>query len=143
MKPPCCSVPKSKFYELPRWKVNASMVSARWLRSVVVVGGMVAAIPLSPAGPASADPITDALVTTSCSYAQITAATNAKAPALAAQLNSRPDVQANLQQFLALPVDQRQQQIAQQQAANPGVQEMLAAAIGPQVTRIANACMNY
>jgi hemophore-related protein len=104
---------------------------------------MMLAIPMSPAGPASADPLSEALATTTCSYAQITAAMNAKAPALAVQLNNRPDVQANLQQFLALPVDQRWQQIAQEQAANPGVQEFLAAAIGPQVTKVANSCMNY
>jgi hemophore-related protein len=101
------------------------------------------AIPVSLAGPASADPFSEALATTTCSYAQITAAMDAKAPALAAQLKNRPDVQANLQQFLALPVDQRRQQIAQEQAANPDVQAFIAAALGPQLTKVANSCMNY
>ncbi len=95
------------------------------------------------AGPASADPMSEALANTSCSYAQVTAAMSAEAPALAAQLSARPDVAANLRTFLALPVDQRRQQIAQQQAANPGVQALLAATIGPQAIRVANACMNY
>ncbi|WP_234818051.1 hemophore-related protein [Mycolicibacterium sphagni] len=100
-------------------------------------------IPLSLAGPASADPITDALANTTCSYAQVTAALDAQAPVLAKQLSYRPDMQRNLQQFLAMPVDQRQQSIAQQQAANPQLQAILAAQIGPQVVQVANTCMNY
>lgn len=118
------------------------MTSERWFRSVVVVGGLMAAA-LSSAGSASADPMSEALANTSCSYAQVTAAMNAEAPALAAQLSMRPDVAANLRTFLALPVDQRRQQIAQQQEANPGVQELLAATIGPQAMKVANSCMNY
>ena len=119
------------------------MKSARCLRTVVVLGALTVAIPLSAAGPASADPIMDALANTPCSYAQVTAALDAQAPMLATQLSRRPDMQANLQQFLAMPVDQRQQQLAQQQAANPQLQAILAAQIGPQVTQVANTCMNY
>jgi hemophore-related protein len=85
----------------------------------------------------------DALANTTCSYEQVTAALNAQVPALAKQLGRRPDMQANLQQFLALPVDQRQQRLAQQQAANPQLQAILAAQIGPQVMQVANTCMNY
>lgn len=113
------------------------------LRSVVIVGGLVIGIPLGFAAPAPADPVMDALANTPCSYAQVTAALSAQAPALAAQLNYRPDMQANLQQFLALPVDQRQQALALQQAANPQLQAILAAQFGPQVVQVANTCMNY
>ena len=107
-----------------------------------------AAIPLSlGAGLASADPITAALATTTCSYGQITAAVNAQAPDLATMLNSRPQMQTRLQQFLALPVDQRQQRIAQAQAANPQMQQVIASAIGQQGTQeiiqVANTCQNY
>ncbi|OYN80400.1 hemophore-related protein [Mycolicibacterium sphagni] len=125
------------------------MTSARWFRSAVVVGGLMAAIPLLPgAGLASADPITAALATTTCSYGQITAALNAEAPALATMLNNRPKMQTKLQQFLALPVDQRQALIAkQQQSANPQMQQMIASAIGQQgmqqITQVANTCQNY
>jgi hemophore-related protein len=119
------------------------MKSARCLRTVVLLGSLAAAIPLSLAGTAAADPITDALANTACSYAQVTAALDAQAPALARQLSHRPDMQANLQQFLAMPVDQRQQQLAQQQAVNPQLQAILAAQIGPQVVQVANTCMNY
>lgn len=119
------------------------MTSARWIRGVVVAGALTAAGFSTAAGPASADPLSEALATTNCSYAQVTAAMNAEAPALAAQLSLRPDVQTNLQTFLALSVDQRRQRIAQEQAANPGVQELLAATIGPQAAKVANTCMNY
>jgi hemophore-related protein len=123
------------------------MTPARWLRSVAVAGGMVTAIFLSPAGPASADPISEALVTTACSYPQITAALNAQAPDLAAQLNMRPQMQTNLQAFLAMPTDQRQQQIAQQQAANPQMQALMRSVIGAkgeqEIIQVANTCMNY
>lgn len=69
---------------------------------------------------------------------------NAETPDLAAQLNLRPDMQANLQAFLALPLDQRRQQIADvQSTTNPNLQAILAAAIGPQVTQVANSCTNY
>ena len=119
------------------------MKSARCLRTVVVIGGLSAAISLSAAGTAAADPITDALANTTCSYPQVTAALNAQAPGLARQLNSRPDMQANIQQFLAMPIDQRQQALAQQQAVNPQLNALIFAQIGPQITQVANTCMNY
>src|SRR4051794_22003263 len=112
-------------------KGHLSMKSARCLRTLVVVSGFSVAVPLLFAGPASADPVTEALANTSCNYAQVTAALNAEAPALARQLNARPDMQANIQQFLAMPIDQRQQQLAQQQAVNPALQAMIYAQIGP------------
>ncbi len=117
------------------------MTSPRWLRGLFVGGLMATCLPA--AGPASADPISEALATTTCSYAQVTAAMNAEAPELAAQLYLRPDMQANLQSFLAMSVDQRRQRIAQEQAANAQIQQMLTALLGPQVTQVANSCMNY
>jgi hemophore-related protein len=123
------------------------MTPARWFRSIGVVGGLTAAILLASAGPASADPITDALVSTTCSYPQITAALDAQAPDLAAKLNSAPQMQSNLQAFLALPTDQRQQQIAQQQAANPQLQAIMNSVIGAkgrqEIVQVANTCMNF
>jgi len=106
-----------------------------------------AVLPLLSAGSASANPIMDALANTSCSYGQITAAINAESPPMAAALNARPDMQALLQQFLALPVDQRQQRLAQQQAANPQMASIVAAQFGPQgeqaILQVAGTCSNY
>ncbi len=118
------------------------MTSSRWLQGPLVIGVAMAAC-LTAAVPAAADPLSEALATTTCSYGQVTAAMNAEFPELAAQLYFRPDMQANLQTFLALPVDQRRQQIAEQQAANPQLQQMLASMIGPQVAQVANSCINY
>ena len=115
----------------------------RRLRRLSGFGALAGAVTVLAAPLASADPITDALATTSCNYAQVTAALNAQSPTLAAQLRLRPDIQANLKQFLALPVEQRQQQLAQQQAADPQLQAILAAQLGPTVTQVANTCMNY
>ncbi|PND56332.1 hemophore-related protein [Mycobacterium sp. ENV421] len=127
------------------WQIegHSSMNSARCLRRVVVVGSLIALFPLAPATPASADPIMDALANTSCTYAQVTAALNAEAPALGKQLSGRPDMQANIQQFLAMSTDQRQQALAQQQAGNPQLNALIFAQIGPQITQVANTCMNY
>lgn len=120
------------------------MTSASSTRTALVALGLLVAAPLALAATAAADPITDALATTPCSYAQVTAALKVQDPALSLQLAYRPDIQANMQQFLALPVDQRQAQIAQQQAAmDPQTEALLAAAVGPAVTKVANTCMNY
>ncbi|UJL31995.1 hemophore-related protein [Mycolicibacterium vanbaalenii] len=119
------------------------MSSTQWFGRATVAGGLITASLLA-AGPASADPMSEALATTTCNYAQVTAAMDAQAPELAAQLNLRPDMQANLQSFLALSVDERRQRIAEQQAAtSPQMQQILANLIGPDVSRVASSCMNY
>lgn len=119
------------------------MTSSQWLQSVALTAGLVGLAFSGVAPHAGADPLSEALATTTCNYAQVTAAMNAQAPALAAQLNRRPDMQANLQTFLAMPVDQRRARMAQEQAANPQLQQMLTALMGPQVSQIAGSCMNY
>jgi hemophore-related protein len=124
-------------------KGRTPMTSTWLLRAGILAGGLAAACLPALAVPASADPLSEALATTTCNYAQVTAAMNAQTPELAAQLSLRPDMQANLQSFLALPIDQRRQRISQEQAANPALQQMLAAAFGPQVSQLAGSCMNY
>ncbi len=123
------------------------MRSMQWVRrgmaGIAVVGGAAAIGLAAVPGIAAADPLSEALATTSCNYAQVTAAMNAQTPELAAQLSMRPDMQANLQSFLAMPVEQRRAEIAKQQAANPQLQQMLTALLGPQVSQVARSCMNY
>ncbi|BBY77229.1 hypothetical protein MPRF_41280 [Mycolicibacterium parafortuitum] len=113
------------------------------MAGIAVVGGAAAIGLAAVPGIAAADPLSEALATTSCNYAQVTAAMNAQTPELAAQLSMRPDMQANLQSFLAMPVEQRRAEIAKQQAANPQLQQMLTALLGPQVSQVAGSCMNY
>jgi hemophore-related protein len=125
------------------------MTSSRWL-GTVSVGGLMAVSSLSAAaGTASAD-VNSALaplVNTTCSYGQITAALKAEAPDLAALLNGRPQAQSRLQQFLALPVDQRQQLLDQQIAANPQMEPMINAQLGSseaqEVIQVVNTCNKY
>jgi len=138
----------SQFLRIDGLLDGMNTTSARWLRGVAVTSGLMTAVVLSPAaGPASADPITSALATTTCSYAQINSALNAQAPDLATRFNNRPQMQNRLQQFLALPIDQRQQRVAEQQAANPQMAQFIASQIGPQglqaITQVVNTCQNY
>ncbi len=124
------------------------MNSSRWVRRVAAGAMVTAAIAFSPAaGSASADPVTSALATTTCSYNQINAAMTAEAPDLISLLNSHPKMQTKLQDFLAMSIDQRQEAIAQQQATNPQIDQMIARAIGPQgaqeMLQVADTCQNY
>ncbi|CAN5523029.1 hemophore-related protein [soil metagenome] len=116
---------------------------------VRVVGGVATAgLLVVSAGVASADSsVLDPLVNTTCSYAQITAALKAEAPDLSSLLNGRPQAQTRLQQFLALPVDQRQQHLDQQLAANPMAESMIEAQLGSsdgqEAIDVANTCNRY
>jgi hemophore-related protein len=107
-----------------------------------------AVLSLSAAGIASADvnSVLGPLVNTTCNYAQITAALKAEAPDLAAMLNSRPQAQTRMQNFLALPTDQRQQRV-DQLAANPQIASMINAQLGSnaaqEATQVANTCSTY
>ncbi|MDR3659032.1 MAG: hemophore-related protein [Mycobacterium sp.] len=125
------------------------MNSSHRLRDLLI-GSVIAAVSLSMAvAPASADAgsALAPLVNTTCSYAQITAALAAEAPDLASLLNGRPQAQARLQQFLALPPDQRQQRIDQQLAANPQAQALIAERLGStqaqEVTQVVNTCNTF
>jgi hemophore-related protein len=60
-------------------------------------------------GVASASPDPGPIVNTTCSYPQVVAALQAKAPDIASALTADPKAQAGLRQFLALSPDQRRQ----------------------------------
>jgi hemophore-related protein len=70
---------------------------------------------------ASAEPGDGPLMETTCSYAQLMAALQVEAPGASARLAERPEAQAKLQQFVALPVDQRKQRVQQFLDRNPDV----------------------
>ena len=96
------------------------MTFSALVKVVVAFGGVLAAAsPLSSAGIASAEPGDGPLIQTTCSYAQIVAALRVEAPDAAARLDKRPDAQAKLQGFIALPVDQRKQRLQERLDANP------------------------
>lgn len=117
---------------------------------ILLIGSTIAAAAAAlAAAPVSADvgAALAPLVSTTCTYAQISAALTAEAPDLASMLNSRPQAQARLQQFLALPPDQRQQRVNQQLAANPQAQAMIDQRLGaPQaqeLTQVADTCNTF
>ncbi len=105
------------------------------------------AVSLSGAATVSAQPDLGPLINTTCSYAQIVAALNAQAPDLAQKLADHPQAQAGLQQFLGLPVDQRQQRVQQALAAHPQWQGMIdqnaGTPEGQEFTQLVNTCHNY
>jgi|EndMetStandDraft_3_1072993.scaffolds.fasta_scaffold03665_4 hemophore-related protein len=83
--------------------------------------GVLTAVSLCGAGIAFADPGDGPLIETTCSYAQLMAALQVEAPDASARLAEHSDAQANLQAFVALPVDQRKQRLQQFLDRNPDV----------------------
>jgi hemophore-related protein len=126
------------------------MTDSLFVRVAMTFGGLVAAASLS-AGIASAAPGDGPLIQTTCSYGQIYGALKVEAPELAAALDQNPQAQTKLQNFIALPVDQRQQRLHQFLDRNPDVQakidEKQNTPEGQQkvqmLARIAATCHNY
>jgi hemophore-related protein len=83
------------------------------------IGVLTVSLSFSPV--ASAEPGDGPLIETTCSYAQLMAALQVEAPAASARLAQRPDAQAKLQEFVALPVDQRKQRVQGFLDRNPDV----------------------
>ena len=69
-------------------------------------------------GVASADPDLGSAVDSTCTYSQFVAALNAQNPQYVSVFNSSPQLQAQLQGFIAAPPEQRQQ-IAQETVDAP------------------------
>lgn len=118
------------------------------MKWVAAVGALVLTMSsVAGMGIASAVPDLGPLINTTCSYPQIVAALNAQAPELAQQLSDHPQAQARLKQFLALPIDQRQQTVQQLLAAHPQwqstIDEKAGSSEGQQILQVADTCHNY
>src|ERR1700739_417544 len=83
--------------------------------------------------PQSPDP--GPIVNTTCSYTQVVAALQAKAPDIANALTADPKAQAGLRQFLALSPDQRRQYVNGAPAPLPDMPPALVDAM--------STCNNY
>jgi hemophore-related protein len=126
------------------------MTDSLFVRVAMTFGGLVAAATLS-AGIASAAPGDGPLIQTTCSYAQIYGALKVEAPELAAALDQNPQAQTKLQNFIALPVDQRKQRLQQRLDENPQwrttIEQKQNTPEGQQkiqmLARIAATCHNY
>lgn len=99
------------------------------------------------AGLASAAPDLGPLVNTTCSYEQVNAALLVESPDLANELAKYSIAQNRLKQFLAAPVDQRQQIIQQAMSSYPQWQSKVGTPEGQQyagaVAQVAATCNNY
>jgi hemophore-related protein len=86
-------------------------------------------------GVASASPDPGPILNTTCSYPQVVAALQAKAPDIANALTADPKAQAGLRRFLALSPDQRRQYVNGSPAPLPDIPPALADAM--------STCNNY
>ena len=131
---------------------SCNMTHSFLVKTAVAFGGLAAAASLSSAvGIASAQPLDGPLIHTKCSYDQIVAALRVEAPDAAAKLEQKPEKQAKMREFFALPVDQRQQRMQQKLDENPERQaKMEAKRNTPEgqakiatMNRVAETCGNY
>jgi hemophore-related protein len=99
------------------------MASSALIRAVIILTGLITAA--SPLPTASADPADGPLIQTTCSYPQLMAAMQVEAPNASARLAERPQAQAKLQEFVALPIDQRKQRVQRFLDRNPDVRAMI------------------
>jgi hemophore-related protein len=89
------------------------------------------------AGIASATPDASAIINSTCTYPQVTAALNDQSPETANELNANPMASGWLQGLVAAPPDQRAQMIQQVQGI-PGLQQYMAV-----IFQVANSCNRY
>lgn len=101
------------------------MIKQGLARIGIGVGGVTLAL-TAGIGVASADPNLGAAVDTTCTYPQFVAALNAQNPMYGSTLNSSPQMQGDLQTFLAEPPgSERRQRFARNVANNPANQQLL------------------
>jgi hemophore-related protein len=112
------------------------MIKLSLTRLAVAVGGLALSL-TAGAGVASADPDLGPIVNSTCNYSQVMAALNAENPSAASYINSSPDQQAGLRQFLASPPSRRQA-MAQQMESSPGAQQYFGL-----VQQVFSTCNNY
>jgi hemophore-related protein len=112
------------------------MIKLLLTRVGIAVGSLALSL-TAGAGVASADPDLASAVNTTCTYPQFVAALNAQNPQYASAFNSSPELQAQLQQFLAGSPDQRQQW-AQAVVRNPANQQLI-----PILKTAFDTCSNF
>lgn len=127
--------------KLLRSRPAATALAASGLAGVAVL--------LSPAI-AAADPMTLAgpLLNSDCSFAQIDAALHAKAPQLAAMLDSNPTQKAELQRKFDQPVEQRRAELQAMIDQNPDAardaeNDPRASGLAATIRTVAESCHNY
>ena len=114
------------------------MIKLRLTRLFVGVGGLALSL-TAGVGVAAADPNLDSAVNTTCTYPQFVAALNAQNPLYGSTLISSPQMQGDLQTFLAEPpASERRQRFAKNVANNPANQQLL-----PILQKAFDTCSNF
>lgn len=94
------------------------MVSKLVTKPAIVAAALAAPL-LVASGVASAQPGNGPLIHTTCTYDQLYAAIRTEAPRAATELDNRPAAQQKLRDFVAMPIERRQQELSRVLAENP------------------------
>lgn len=97
--------------------------------TIIFGGAIMIAAALSGSGVAAAQPDIEAIVNTTCTYPQFTAALDTQSPELASQLESSPLVAGWLRELVSSPPAQRRVMIEQYQGY-PGFDQYVSVAAG-------------
>lgn len=116
----------------------------------LVAGGAAVAGSLLTAPSAAALP-PNPLINTTCSFEQIQAAVRVEAPQFAERMAAKPEAEAKMREFLALPIDQRQARMQEKINSNPDkvamIEEKMATPEGQErlqtMQRVADTCSTY
>jgi hemophore-related protein len=104
----------------------------------LLAASALAALPLTLGiGVASAQPNTDAIVNSTCTYPQVIAALRAQDPQMAKQVEANPAMVGGLKQLVAAGPEGRRQMV-NQWANVPAVQPYVGL-----ITSVANTCNNF
>ncbi|MBA0046096.1 hemophore-related protein [Mycobacterium sp. NPDC050853] len=112
------------------------MMKLSLTKIAATVGGVALALSAG-AGLASADPVTDEMVNTTCTYDQANAALHAENPTAAQYFDQSPANQQFMQEFLGSPKDKRVSMINQVRG-NQGIEYVI-----PVFQQMVRACHKY
>ena len=114
------------------------MVTRSMSKLAAAAGGL-ALVALAGAGIASADGLSEQAINTTCNYNQVHAALAQQNPTYASLLDSHPEAQSFLQDYLASPPAARRAKAQNAQATHPAQ----AGAFISVVNNIAATCNNF
>lgn len=114
------------------------MVTRSMSKLAGVFGGL-ALSALVGAGIASADGLSEQAINTTCNYNQVHAALAQQNPSYASMLDSHPEAQSFLQDYLASGPDARRVKADQQAARHPGQ----ASLFYPVINNVAATCNGF
>ncbi|MGH3724945.1 MAG: hemophore-related protein [Mycobacterium sp.] len=112
------------------------MMKLSLTKIAATVGGVALSLSVG-AGVASADPVTDEMVNSTCTYDQANAALHAENPTAAQYFDQSPPNQQFMQEFLSSPKDKRVSMINQVRG-NQGIEYVI-----PVFQQMVRSCHKY